>query len=352
MRIGILAPPWIPIPPPAYGGIEEVVDTLACGLSELGHRVVLAAHPASTCPVERMPTVGPAPSGRIGDTQQELRFVADSYAAFEGQRVDIVHDHTVVGPGYLRRPVGLAVVTTVHGPFTAEVQRQFRSVPSDVGVVAISRHQARTAGPVRIDRTIHHGIDAEHIAPGDGGGGYLAFLGRMAPDKGVREAIEVARCAGLPLLIAAKMRETQEREYFADVIEPLLGGTVEYLGELGTQEKFDLLRSAIAMVNPLRWPEPFGMVMIEAMAVGTPVIATPEGAASELIDDGVSGFLRHSVADLAATIPLACDMDRVRVRAHVLRHFTKEQMALNYADYFSAVLGDSDRVLDETAAGL
>ena len=186
MRIGILAPPWIPVPPPAYGGIEEVVDVLARGLSELGHRVILAAHPASTCPVERMPTVGLASSGRIGDTQQELRHVADSYAAFEEQRVDIVHDHTVAGPVYARRPEDLAVVTTVHGPFTAEMQRYFRSVPSNVGVVAISRHQARTAGSVKIDRTIYHGIDAEHIPPGDGAGGYLAFLGRMAPDKGVR----------------------------------------------------------------------------------------------------------------------------------------------------------------------
>jgi glycosyltransferase involved in cell wall biosynthesis len=352
MRIGMLAPPWIPVPPPAYGGIEEVIDVLACGLSDLGHQVILAAHPASTCPVERNPVVGLAPSVQIGDRQQELRHVVDAYAAFEEQRVDIVHDHTVAGPAYSRRPAGLPVVTTVHGPFTAEMQQHFRSIPSDVGIVAISRHQARTAGSVKIDRVIYHGIDAEQIAPGDGTGGYLAFLGRMAPDKGVLEAIDIARRADVPLLIGAKMRERREQEYFAHVIEPLLGDTVEYLGELNTQQKFDLLRSAMAMVNPLQWPEPFGMVMIEAMTVGTPVIATPEGSAPELVEDGVSGFLRNSVADLADTVSLLSQLDRTRVRTHVIRHFSKEQMARGYAEYFRIVIGNTDQDLDGTVAGL
>lgn len=352
MRIGILAPPWIPIPPPAYGGIEEVVDVLACGLSELGHQVVLASHPASTCPVERNPVVGLAPSGQIGDRKEELQHVVDAYAAFEEQQVDIVHDHTMAGPVYPRRPAGLPVVTTVHGPFTVQALQHFRSVPSAVGIVAISRHQAHTAGSVKIDRIIYNGIDAQHIARGDGAGGYLAFLGRMAPDKGVREAIEVARRAGVRLLIGAKMREQQEREYFADVIEPLLGGSIEYLGELDTQQKFDLLRSAIALVNPLYWPEPFGMVMIESMAVGTPVIATPEGSAPELIHDGVSGFLRVTIRDLAAAVPLVEGLNRSRVRSHVVENFSKERMARDYSAYFHELVGDRDHELDKTAAGL
>jgi glycosyltransferase involved in cell wall biosynthesis len=352
MRIGILAPPWIPVPPPAYGGIEEVVDVLACGLSELGHQVVLAAHPSSTCPVVRIPAFGPASPGQIGNRDDEFRHAAHSYGVFEDLQLDIVHDHTLTGPVYKRRPAGVPVVTTAHGPFTAEMLRYFLTVPPDVGVVAISHHQARTAGPVEIARIIHHGIDAKHIMPGVGTGGYLAFLGRMARDKGVREAIEVARLAGMPLLIAAKMREPEERDYFNDAIEPLLDARIEYVGELGTDEKFELLRSAVAMVNPLRWPEPFGMVMIEAMAVGTPVLATPEGSAPELIVDGVSGFLRTTVAGLVAAIPLLDGVDRSRVRAHVIGHFSKEQMALNYSDYFRSVIGDSDRVFDGRAAAL
>ena len=352
MRIGILAPPWIPIPPPAYGGIEEVVDVLACGLSELGHQVVLAAHPASSCPVDRIPVVGLASTGRIGNKDDELRHAAHAYAVFEDLQLDIVHDHTLAGPPYERRPAGVPVVTTAHGPFTAEMLRHFLSLPSDVGIVAISHHQARTAGPVEIARVIHHGIDAAHIMPGAGTGGYLAFLGRMARDKGVREAIEVARLTGMPLLIAAKMREAEEREYFDDAIEPLLDARVEYVGELGTEDKFDLLRSAVAMVNPLRWPEPFGMVMIEAMAVGTPIIATPQGSVPELVEDGVSGFLRTTVAGLVAAIPLLDGIARSRVRDHVIQHFSKEQMALNYADYFRSVIGDNDEVLDGTAAAL
>lgn len=352
MRIGILAPPWIPIPPPAYGGIEEVVDVLACGLSELGHEVVLAAHPGSSCPVERIPVVGLASAGRIGNKDDELRHAAQAYAVFEDLQLDIVHDHTLAGPVYERRPAGVPVVTTAHGPFTAEMLRHFLSLPSDVGVVAISRHQASTAGPVDIARVIHHGIDASHIVPGGGTGGYLAFLGRMARDKGVREAIEVARLTGMRLLIAAKMREADEREYFHDAIEPLLDARIEYVGELGTEDKFDLLRSAVAMVNPLRWPEPFGMVMIEAMAVGTPIIATPQGSVPELVEDGASGFLRTTVAGLVAAVPLLDGIDRARVRSHVIEHFSKEQMALSYAEYFRDVIGDHDELLDGTAAAL
>jgi glycosyltransferase involved in cell wall biosynthesis len=353
MRIGILAPPWIPVPPPAYGGIEEVVDVLACGLADLGHEVVLAAHPDSTCRVERIP-VGLASTGQIGNKDDELQHAARSYGVFEDLQLDIVHDHTLAGPVYYGRPAGMPVVTTAHGPFTGEMLRHFLSLPSDVGVVAISHHQARTAGAVDIARVIHHGIDAKHILPGSGTGGYLAFLGRMARDKGVREAIEVARLAGMPLRIAAKMREAEEREYFKDAIEPLLDARIEYVGEVGTDEKFDLLRSAVAMVNPLRWPEPFGMVMIEAMAVGTPVLATPKGSAPELIEDGVSGFLRTTVAGLVAAIPLLDGVNRSQVRAHVIRHFSKEQMALNYSDYFRSVVGDSDndQVFDGSAAAL
>ncbi|HEY9477354.1 MAG TPA: glycosyltransferase [Microbacteriaceae bacterium] len=363
MRIGIVAPPWIPIPPPAYGGIEEVVDVLACGLADLGQEVVLASHPDSTCPVERVPVARLASPEQIGDRSQELWHVSSAYAAFHRQRVDIVHDHTLAGPAYTGRPAGLPVVTTAHGPFTADLQQHLGSVCEHIGVVAISHHQASTAGRVKIARVIHHGIDASHITPGAGDGGYLAFLGRMAPGKGVREAIEVARMAGVPLLIAAKMREPEEYEYFADSVEPHLGGSIEYVGELATDEKFDLLRSAMALLNPLRWPEPFGMVMIESMAVGTPVITCRQGSAPELVEDSVTGFLRASVADLAAAVPQLADLSRSRVRSRVMRLFSKERMAADYLDYFKAVIRTGHRVvrdvidnvdldLDGTAAAL
>ena len=342
MRIGMVAPPWIQVPPPAYGGTEAVIDALARGLSRLGHEVILAAAAGSPCPVEIFPASQADSAGEIGDMQQELRHVARSYALLLERGVDVVHDHTQAGMEYTRDVVGVPIALTMHGPFLPAVQDALQVTSERIAVVAISHHQAETAGAVRVSRVIHHGIDVDEIDAGTGEGGYLVFLGRITPDKGVREAIEVAARAGIPLQIAAKMRERAEQEYFADTIRPLLSSRVQYLGEVTHDEKVELLRGAVALINPIQWPEPFGMVMIEAMAAGTPVLATPRGSAPEIVVNGVTGYLEATVDGLARVASGVGQLDRVRIRRHVQEHFSMDRMAGEYAQLFESLTADRD----------
>lgn len=341
MRIGVIAPPWIPIPPPAYGGTELVIDGISAGLACQGHDVVLVAAPGSTCPVQRVTTSRRATSRQIGDLEAEHHHVRRAYAALKSEGVDLIHDHTLSGPVIGARVSTAPIVTTVHGPFDRDMLARYRSMPPEVRIVAISASQASFASGVRISTVIHHGIDHRSITPGDGKGGYFAFLGRMTPEKGVGQAIAVARAAGVPLKIAAKMREPAERRFFDQHVAPLLGADCTYVGELSRAEKYEFLGQAIALLNPIQWEEPFGMVMIEAMATGTPVVCTPRGAAPEIVEDGVTGWLRSSVVGLAEALATAAGLNRQVVRDRVAARFSQERMAADYAAFFEAVLNEA-----------
>ena len=272
MRIGIIAPPWIPIPPTAYGGIESFIDTLARALHDAGHDVVLAASGDSTSQVPRLPGFEPSDPAMMGVTAHELRHLL---RAFDGlDDVDVIVDNTLAGPVLARSATNIPVVTVAHGPLIPLEQELYLAGLPEVTFVAISRNQASLAGPVPIARVIHHGIRVEDVPVGPGGDA-ACFVGRMHPSKGVPEAIEAAAIAGIPLRIAAKMQEPAEEEYFDEVVRPLLGTNAEYVGELDTDEKYDLMGHSCALLNPIQWDEPFGLVMIEAMATGTPVVATP-----------------------------------------------------------------------------
>jgi glycosyltransferase involved in cell wall biosynthesis len=264
------------------------------------------------------------------------RHVVTSYAAMHG--VDLVHDHTVAGPLYRDRPRTAPVVTTNHGPFDAVTTPVYRAM-RDVAIVAISQHQASTATDVPIARVIHHGIDVDAVPAGRGDGGYASFLGRMSPDKGPREAALIARAAGVPLRMAAKLREPAEREYFEAAVEPLLCSDVEYVGELGAAEKYELVGGSFALLNPLQWAEPFGLVMIEALAAGTPVVATPSGSAPEIVHDGVTGYLRRGRLPLAAALLDAAGLDRGLCRARARRRFSTERMVGEHLRLYADVLG-------------
>jgi glycosyltransferase involved in cell wall biosynthesis len=261
-----------------------------------------------------------------------------------------VHDHTLVGPLYAARPPGLPVVTPNHGPFDGDLAALYRVVAHHVPVIAISRHQASTAGAVPIAAVIHHGVDLDRFPFGEGHGGYALFLGRMAPEKGVHTAVRVARAAGMPLRIAAKMREEAERAYFEERVKPLLGGDVEYVGEVGGHAKLDLLSDAACLLNPIAWPEPFGMVMIEALACGTPVVATPCGAAPEIVDEGITGFLANDAAGLAATLAKVGDLDRHACRRAVKERFSMTRLAEDHLRLYERVLATRPAQLRATAA--
>jgi glycosyltransferase involved in cell wall biosynthesis len=337
MRIGLIAPPGLPVPPPAYGGTESVVDLLARGLHSRGHDVLLAAAANSSCPVPRVRGCDEAPEAAsvCADTVTELRHVIRGYAALT--EVDLVHDHTLIGPLYGRAPAAYPVVTTAHGPFDATLRPVYAAMQG-VGIVAISRHQAATAEGIRLAGVIHHGLDVASVPVGRGDGGYASFLGRMSPEKGPREAALVARAAGVPLRMAAKLREPTEREYFDAEVKPLLCSDVEFLGELGHAEKLDLVGGSFALVNPLQWAEPFGLVMIEALATGTPVVATPVGSAPELVEDGVTGYLRTSVVTLAAALLDASQLDRQTCRAVAARRFSSERMVAEHVRLYEGLL--------------
>ncbi len=336
MRIGLIAPPWLPVPPAAYGGTEAVIDRLARGFVAAGHEVLLSTTGDATCPVPRQWVLERADSERMGSASVELHHLVHAYDAL--QHCDIVHDHTVIGPTYSLRFPSLTVVTTNHGPFDVESTSVYRAVSRRVPVIAISHAQAASALGVRIARVIHHGIDAAAFPMGSGEGDYFAFLGRAVADKGIRRAALVAREAGARLLIAAKAREPSEIAYFEDQVRPLLTRDVEYLGEVCDAERVLLLKGARALINPICWPEPFGLVMIEALACGTPVIAFPEGAAPEIIDHGVTGFLCTSDADMVRSLGRVGELSRSACRAAVEERFSTERMVASHLKLFSEVL--------------
>jgi glycosyltransferase involved in cell wall biosynthesis len=336
MRIGIIAPPWVPVPPDKYGGTEEFIDELACGLRRAGHDVLLFCTGDSSCAVTRRWRYDTARPDVIGDAEVETTHVEDAYAAMGD--VDVVHDNTIAGPLHALSVSDRPVVVTHHGPFDGDACRYFGAIDERVALVAISQHQASTARDVRVAAVIHHGIDPTRFPVGDGEGGYFVFIGRMAPGKGAHRAAALARACGIKLIIVGKSREPAERAYFRDHVDPLLGGDVEYRGEVDNAEKLALLGGATALINPLEWPEPFGLVMIEAMACGTPVITTACGAAPEIVEDGRTGYVCRDVEQMASRIAEADALDRGACRRLVEHRFATERMVRDYEALFRSLV--------------
>ena len=335
MRIGLVAPPWISVPPTRYGGTEAVIDRLARGLVGEGHEVLLMATGDSTCPVEKR-WAFETPPATMGSTLPELHHVQVAYEELAG--CDVIHDHTLSGPVWAatvrHRP---PVLATNHGEFNEPVRRLFRHLADRVAVSAISESQASFAPDLRIAGVVHHGLDLERFEMGRGDGGYVLFIGRCTPDKGLDRAIRIARAAGLPIVVVAKMREDDEIRYFEEKVQPLLGPGVEYLGEVHPDERDRLLRGAVALVNPIAWPEPFGLVMVESLACGTPVITSPLGAAPEIVDDGVTGFLCRDEDEGVAALRTIGSLDRGDCRAAVEQRFSAKRMVHDYLTLYASL---------------
>jgi glycosyltransferase involved in cell wall biosynthesis len=334
MRIGLVAPPWVPVPPTRYGGTESVLDNLARGLVDRSHEVVLFTVGTSTCPVERR-WLFDEPPGPIGAGEIEAAHVLTAYTSLQ-RDVDVIHDHTALGP--LLAPALSAaastrvpVVLTLHGPPTDAVRRLLLPhAARHAALVAISRSQRRSASDLPFSRVIHHGVDLDLHKPGPGGGGYVMFVGRMSPDKGVHRAVDIARRAGLPLVLAAKMWEQVEIDYFRAEVEPRLHDGVELLLDADPEHRLELLGRAEALLNPICWAEPFGLVMAEALACGTPVVGSPYGAAPEIVDDGATGFLRESDDELVEALGRIGELDREACRLAAVERFSVERMARDH----------------------
>jgi len=334
MRIALVAPPWLSVPPAGYGGAEAVIDMLARGFDAAGHDVLLCTTADSGCRVAKVCTLPAAVGTACATPATELHHVIRSYAAIEQWGADVVHDHTLVGPVYARQ-WETPVVTTNHGPFDGELGELYRAISDEVAVVAISRSQAAKSRRTRIAAVIHHGVDVASIPFGAGTGGYVAFLGRMCPDKGVDRAARIARASGVPLKIAAKLAEPAERDYFDRAVRPLLGGPVEYVGEIAAADKYAFLGQASCLLNPLQWDEPFGMVMIEAMACGTPVVAPPRGAVPEIVDDGQTGFISDNDDGLGEALLRVGELDRRSCRDTTSRRFSTVRMVSDHLSLFA-----------------
>ena len=252
---------------------------------------------------------------------------------------DIIHDHTVLGPVYAQGRCRGQVVTTNHGRVLHRGQRHLRAGRPARRRSSRSPTTTPPAAPSRCRRSSITALRPEEFPVGSGDGDYLLFLGRFSPDKGAREAALAAHEAGVDLVLAAKMREPGEIEYFHEQVEPLLDSRVRYVGEVGRERKLELLGSARALLNPIRWPEPFGLVMIEALACGTPVLTLRWGAAPEIVEDGTTGFVCDSDADLVAAIGRIGELDRADCRHAVETRFSADRMVRDHLDLYERLLG-------------
>jgi Glycosyltransferase len=338
MRIGLIAPPFLAVPPPLYGGTELVLDVLARGLQNAGHEVRLFTVRESTCLVPKAWWYERAVQP-LGLASAEATQVTAAYRELDD--VDVVHDHTLLGPLVFAGRGGPPVVTTCHSPFTADLLQVYAEIARRASVVAISRSQRASAPTIPISRVVYHGLDLRQYPQGAGNGGYLLFLARMSSDKGPHRAIQIARAAGRRLVLMAKMREADELAFFTSEVEPLLGPDVDLVGEVSRAERVRLLQGAEALLNPIEWREPFGLNMIEALACGTPVLTLAHGAAPEIVTDGRTGFVRTEADALVDCVDRLDLIDRSECRAEVVRRFSMQRMVEDYLDvYVDAMQGD------------
>ena len=340
MRIAVLAPPWFAVPPTGYGGIEWIVSLLADGLTTNGHDVTLFASGDSRTKAKLAAIFEHAPSELIGRTLPELEHVLSCYERAED--FDVINDHTgPLGAG-LGGLVATPVVHTIHGPLDGELGRVYeslRTVAPDVGLISISLNQRRPKPDLNWVANIPNALDFELYPCQPHRGDYLLFLGRMNHEKGAHRAVAVAIELGLPLKLAGKTREPREKEYFAEFVEPHLGDRIEYLGEVNHGTKVELLQNARATLFPIEWEEPFGLVMIESMACGTPVIATRHGAVPEVIEDGRSGVIVDHWREIPAALERADAIDPVECRRYAEERFAPERMVADYEDAYGKAIG-------------
>ena len=341
MRIAVIAPVWFPVPPTGYGGIELVVALLADGYADRGHDVTLIAAGGSRTRGRLVTTVAEPPDPReLGNPWYDAHHAVTAYGLVAAGDFDVVHDHAgIAGPACAAvRGSAVPVVHTLHGPWTPHNRPFYSAIADRVHLVAISAAQRAANPDVPYLGTVHNGIDIDAYPLRTDTDGSLVYIGRANPDKGPVEAIEVARRAGRPLRMILKRSEPPEAEYFTREIAPRLGADVTLYENVDHDTKVTLLGRASAMIFPIRWPEPFGLVMAEAMACGTPVVTTDWGAAPELVEEGVTGFRRDTTDDLVAAVRRVDDLDPVACRRRVEDRFSGPAMVRGYERLFEGLV--------------
>jgi glycosyltransferase involved in cell wall biosynthesis len=349
-HLAMVAPPWFDIPPRAYGGIEAVIADLTGALVARGHRVTLVAAGRNGTSARFLSTYEEPPSDRLGQPTPEIVHAAAAARMLADLDVDIVHDHSLAGP---LTACGRTVptVVTMHGPTNGEMADYYREIGRTVALVAISEAQRAQAPDINCVATVHNGIDVDSFPYQETKDDWVLFLGRFNPDKGPDLAIDAARAAGRPIVLAGKVNEPAERDYFEQVIRPRLGPDATYVGEADAALKRELYAKAACLLFPVRWPEPFGMVMIEAMACGTPVVALRCGSVPEVVVDGSTGFICSAPSELPTAIEKATDLRPAACRAHVARHFDLTAMAEGYEKVYAQLVADHDLMASAAASG-
>jgi glycosyltransferase involved in cell wall biosynthesis len=337
-RIAQVAPLHESVPPRLYGGTERVVSHLTEELVAMGHDVTLFASGDSVTSARLIPTRERAL--RLDPTRPDpiaMHLLQLERVFGEADRFDVIHFHCDFIHYPLTRRLGIPSVTTLHGrldvPGLEDLYREF----SDIPLVSISNSQREPIPWANWRATVYHGLPPNFATAQTQSGEYLAVLGRVSPEKGVDRAIEIARSAGLPLRIAAKV-DPADQEYFDAVIQPLLREPgIEYLGEIGEGDKAEFLGRAYALLFPIDWPEPFGLVMIEAMACGTPVIAFQRGSVPEVLEDGVTGYIVSNVDEAISAVERVPALSRATCRAVFEERFSAERMARDYLATYASL---------------
>ena len=340
VRIAQVAPLYESVPPRLYGGTERIISYLTEALVRMGHDVTLFASGDSETSARLHPVcphslrLDPACKDPLSHHLIMLEQVAQAASHF-----DIIHYHT----DYLHFPTTRRTpqrhLTTLHGrldlPDLVPLYREYREMP----IISVSDAQRAPLEWANWQATVYHGLPPELYSFNEKPGTYLTFLGRISPEKGCARAIQIARRTGIPLKIAAKIGDGSDRNYFDQVIRPMLSGPlVEFVGEISDREKGAFPRNARALLFPIDWPEPLGLVMIEALACGTPVIACPRGSVPEILEDGVTAFLGNTLDELVRAVERLDGIDRRRCRESMERRFSDTRMGEEYESIYRRVL--------------
>jgi glycosyltransferase involved in cell wall biosynthesis len=348
LRIAQVAPLHESVPPKLYGGTERVVSFLTEELVELGHEVTLFASGDSQTSARLIP--GCPKSLRLNEYKVEdhlaHHFVMLEEVMSRADEFDIIHYHLDYMHYPLSKMAGIRNVTTLHGrldsPDLVPLYRKYKEMP----VVSISLYQRKPLHWVNWVGNVYHGLPLDLLKQGDGRGGYLAFLGRISPEKRVDRAIQIAQSLGMPLKIAAKV-DGQDVAYYESEIKHLLNApNIEFVGEITEQQKSDFLGNAYAYLFPIDWPEPFGLTMIEAMACGTPTIAFKCGSVPEVIAHGISGFVVEDMEGAIDATKKAGSLDRSEVRRDFEKRFSACRMAQDYVKLYESMLGAKPRAAE------
>jgi len=346
MRIAQVAPLYESVPPKLYGGTERIVSYLTEELVKQGHEVTLFASGDSLTQAQLVPVCSQAlrlDRGCIDQLAHHVVMLQEVMA--QRERFDLIHFHIDYLHFPLTRLLGWTTLTTLHGrldiPDLVPLYKSFSEMP----VSSISSAQRQPLPWLNWQGTVYHGLPEGHYDFNEKSGRYLVFLGRTSPEKGLDHAIEIAHRTGMPLKVGAKI-DNSDRQYFETRLKPLLNsGSIEFLGEIGFPQKNELLGGAAALLFPITWPEPFGIVMIEAMACGTPVIAYPRGSVPEVVEHGLTGFIVEDVDGAVEAVKQIDLIDRRACRRRFEERFTAKLMSSNYVRmYESLVRGEGETV--------